>query len=148
MKTALLLLVAAACLIPETASAEKLEKTDGKQYAYVLAPFIHVLKERRPESEIVGNAARGDKFLVKRVGEYWVEVYVPPKNETGWIELGMETPKVEIRTEAEGSPYSKSMAFGGIILLAVAAAVILLFRAFINARHKKALESIGHTHRI
>jgi hypothetical protein len=146
MKTTLILLLALVFILPDGAFAAN----KNRKYAYVVVPFTHIYRERQPESEIVGSASRGDKFVVKRTGEYWVEVYVPPKNattsktETGWLELGMETPKVEIREESDVTPQTRSTLFYGAITILIVVGIFLLVRLFIHARHKRVLDSLGH----
>ncbi len=141
MKKALLFLLAFAFLFPDAAFA-KIKR--DRQMAYIVAPFVSVLKERRPESAILVMASKGDQFVVKRVGEYWVQVYVPPNNDTGWIELGMEKPKVEIVTESGITPFTRSILIGVPSLLLITLLSVLLVRFFSRLKHQKALAAIGH----
>jgi hypothetical protein len=113
-----------------------------RKVARVLEGFMPVLKERRPESEIVIQAHKGDQFPVRRVGEYWVEVFVPSEKTTGWLELGMENPKVEILTEADKTPIIMSIVYFLLFVIAVGL-VIYLLRLYQEVKRKKALDNIG-----
>jgi len=141
MKTTLLSLLCLLVLLPDSASA----KDSDRQIAYIVAPFVPILKERRPESKVIVLTSKGQQFFVKQVGEYWVEVYVPPNNEVGWIELGLENPKVEIRTESDMSPFMRGLLVGIVSLLVAAAAIFLVVRYLHELRHKKALAGLGNT---
>jgi len=141
MKTALFSLLCLLVLLPDSTFARDVDR----QVAYIVAPFVPVLKERRPESQVLVLANKGQRFFVKRVGEYWVEVYVPPANEVGWIELGLETPKVEIRTESDMSPFMRGVLVGIVSLLVLTAAIFLIMRYLHEVRHKKALAGLGNT---
>ncbi|MFH0922233.1 MAG: hypothetical protein V1913_17960 [Fibrobacterota bacterium] len=135
-KTLLFIVLALACLAPDLSAAEK------NQIARVEAPFIPVLRERKPQAEMIMQARRGERFQVRQVGEYWVQVYVPPNNEIGWIELGMETPNVTILDEDSSFFVWQTglMVLGSTLLLV---AFFLLVRRMADLRRKKALESLG-----
>ncbi|MBL8026746.1 MAG: hypothetical protein JNL74_10070 [Fibrobacteres bacterium] len=125
-----------------TSSAGQENAVQEKLVAHVLVPFIPVYRERRPESEILIQAKKGDRFSVAQVGQYWARVFVPPNNEMGWIELGMASPKVEIIEETDKSPLLRTFIFPAIIM-ALIVALITGLRAYQNNRHKKALEHAG-----
>ena len=142
MKTTLFSLLCLLILLPDFTFA----KDSDRQIAYIVAPFVPVLKDRRPESKVLVLANKGQQFFVKKVGEYWVQVYVPaPINDTGWIELGLETPKVEIRTESDMSPFMRGLLVGIVSLLVASAAIFLVIRYLHELRHKKALAGLGNT---
>ena len=135
----LLIMMALLVFAPNPLPAAQKEK----KMAYVVAPFAPVLRERRPESELLVQAHKGEKFRVNKVGEYWVEVFVPPNNEKGWIELGLETPKVEIITESDFTPFSRSVLAGLLVLTAVLITGFLVVRFILNSRHKKVMDILG-----
>jgi len=138
-KTILLLLLSLLTLAPDLIAEEAKDK---KQLALVEAAFIPVLRERKPQAEMIMQARRGQTFPVRRIGEYWVEVYVPPNNEVGWIQLGMETPNVKI-IDDDSSTFdwgTAALIFG--IIAVVIVIVILLWRLG-DTRRRKALENIG-----
>lgn len=132
----LILLTSATPILPAD------EKPKERYIAIVKAPFLPVFRERRPESEILLQAKKGDRFVVAQVGEYWARVYVPPNDELGWLELGMETPKVEIVPESDKRRYYFLILNFGLALLALAI-VIFMVRYTMEAKRKKALESAG-----
>lgn len=126
-------------LSPDFIEAKK--ERQSKMVALVVAPFLQVYREKKPESEIITQVKKGDRLVVAQVGEYWAHVYVPPNNELGWVELGMEEPKVKIIPEDDKSYMLKTFLFP-ILFLACVCIIIYLLRLYFNLKHKKALESI------
>jgi hypothetical protein len=140
-----LFLLTFALFIPANESGQTDTQNNAVQeklVAHVLVPFIPVYRERRPESEILIQAKKGDKFQVAQVGQYWARVFVPPNNEMGWIELGMASPKVEIIEATDKSPLIRTFIFPAI-LMAFIVALLTGLKAYQNNRHKKALETAG-----
>ncbi len=113
-----------------------------KMIALVVAPFMQVYRDKRPESEIITQVKKGDRLVVAQVGEYWAHVYVPPNNELGWIELGMEEPKVKIIPESDKSYLLTTFIFPILLLLSIGV-IIYLLRLYFNLKHKRALENIS-----
>ena len=116
-------------------------KKKERKVAHVLVPFIPIFEERRPESNIVVQAHRGERYIIRREGEYWVEVYVPDKKTTGWLEIGLGEPKIEILTEEDKSYIIMQFVYLGLFLFLVAL-VIYLIRYYNEVKRKKALEKI------
>ncbi len=137
-----LLLVATTSVFSTEGSSGPAAIDQEKLIAHVLIPFIPIYRERRPESEILVQAKKGDKFAVAQVGQYWARVFVPPNNEMGWIELGMSSPKVEIIESSDKSPLIRTFMFPAIIM-AFLVALITGLKAYQNNRHRRALEYAG-----
>jgi len=138
----LLILLALLVAFPEVSEAKK--DKQSKMIALVVAPFLQVYREKRPESEIITQVKKGDRLVIAQVGEYWARVYVPPNNELGWVELGMEEPKVQIIPETDKSYLLNTFIFP-LLLLASIAIIGYLLRLYLKLKNKKALENIGQS---
>ncbi|OGJ88001.1 MAG: hypothetical protein A2268_05075 [Candidatus Raymondbacteria bacterium RifOxyA12_full_50_37] len=132
-----LTLLAVLFVLPQESHAKKVKKI-----VHVLAPFTPILEERRPESPIIVQAKKGDRFPLVQEGEYWAQVYIPEKDEVGWIEIGLETKKIEVLDSDSRLPFLRDILIFAIILGAIGI-VVLIMRNYHEAKRKKALESVG-----
>jgi hypothetical protein len=139
MKTVFLIAFLALLMVLPGPTEAKKDK-EVKMVAQVLAPFLPVYREKRPESEIITQVKKGDRLVVAMKGEYWARVYVPPNNELGWVELGMEEKKVDIVPESDKSYILMTFVFP-ILLLASIGVIIYLLRLYFSLKHKRALEN-------
>lgn len=135
-------LLAIVAVLPANDNSTIQNGSQEKLIANVIVPFISIYRERRPESEIIVQAKQGDKFVVAQVGQYWARVFVPPNNEMGWIELGVNSQKVEILEANDKSPLIRTFIFP-VILMAIIAALLVGLKAYQNSRNKRALENAG-----
>lgn len=99
----------------------------------VLAPVLPLLKERRIESEIIKNVRKGQEYPLKRTGENYIEVYLDStKTESGWLELGLEKPKIVVLAEGDKSYILKQVIFFLIFVLLIGAIIAIV--SFVNKK--------------
>ena len=120
------------------AKSKKIKKHKVDSIVRVLAPVLPLLRERRIESEIIKNVRKGQEYPLKQTGENYIEVYIDStKTESGWLERGLEKPKIVVLAEGDKAYIVTQILFFLLFVFIIAGVIFGVSIAIRKSQEKK-----------